>query len=492
MSKKLFKQKQRKKFFGNYLLDGEQSFVGECRIKGPRTALRLHSSRPFSTISTTIPCIHGHSYSGEYLTLIDCNTSNPSHSSVGYYADFYPHYVLVGNSHFKPDQSLITSIQFSTQDLTTIFYDCETFSHVIDSKSIIDTVLQERRQRHSVEAGEFPEVYYFTGKYTVIEVLTAIGTVSVRHHPRFSPGGPSGISVKNRMLVMIEPNKPIDLDSAFDLMRGVTCFLSIAAGRAQEIRDLHVNSTEKQKGVPAIFTVHQSYHWKSGRKRLLYNRPHPSDLPLNPIYRPEEFSTVLSNWVSMHKDWSVSRFSHLACTKKENKYNADRLVSAANLFDTLPKSAVPASVSLCQELTDAKIKCRAIFKELPSGEERDSMLLALGRLGKPSLNQKIAYRIRTIEPQLGVFFPELRAVAAIAVKYRNFFVHGSQQGLNVNKLESFLPFLTDTLEFIFSASDMIEAGWDAQQWSSRHLGRGHSFSRFLREYPLVFPALLDD
>lgn len=45
-----------------------------------------------------------------------------------------------------------------------------------------------------------------------------------------------------------------------------------------------------------------------------------------------------------------------------------------------------------------------------------------------------------------------------------------------------MSFLTDALEFIFAASDLIEAGWNANSWSSKHYGGGHNFTRFRMAY----------
>jgi hypothetical protein len=78
-------------------------------------------------------------------------------------------------------------------------------------------------------------------------------------------------------------------------------------------------------------------------------------------------------------------------------------------------------------------------------------------------------------------FPELQFVASVAVKCRNFLVHGSS-GVDYQAVEHLAPFLTDTLEFVFAASDLIEAGWDAQRWNAAPHGWGHSFARFRAGY----------
>jgi hypothetical protein len=46
-----------------------------------------------------------------------------------------------------------------------------------------------------------------------------------------------------------------------------------------------------------------------------------------------------------------------------------------------------------------------------------------------------------------------------------------------------MPFLTDSLAFIFAASDLISAGWgDAGAWGGRHYSSGHSLARFRWRY----------
>ena len=52
-----------------------------------------------------------------------------------------------------------------------------------------------------------------------------------------------------------------------------------------------------------------------------------------------------------------------------------------------------------------------------------------------------------------------------------------------------MPFLTDALEFIFAASDFIEAGWDAQRWNADAHGWGHGFARFRDEYGMALTEL---
>ena len=75
------------------------------------------------------------------------------------------------------------------------------------------------------------------------------------------------------------------------------------------------------------------------------------------------------------------------------------------------------------------------------------------------------------------------------MKCRNFLVHGSSGDIDYAKVERMVPFLTDALEFIFAASDFIEAGWDAERWVSKSGGWGHNFARFRSEYDQALTLL---
>jgi hypothetical protein len=43
-------------------------------------------------------------------------------------------------------------------------------------------------------------------------------------------------------------------------------------------------------------------------------------------------------------------------------------------------------------------------------------------------------------------------------------------------------FFTDTLEFVFATSDLIEAGWDVKAWSKTDMTMSHTFGRYLVTY----------
>lgn len=481
----MMKKKQTSKFLGKYQLPSGQSVVGELQLKGPKTLLKLHSDEYLARVEEAAH-IEGIAYSGEHITLINCLSHGVAEStsmggSTRYRADVFPHYVTIGRRHLKANDRCIKAIHFSATDLDTLFYDFDAFGSVIDSKSIIDVVLQERRKLRPVEAGETPHVLYFSGKDCITDVSTAIGRVAVHHRPRYSMGGSSGVFLKNRIVVTVEPEQTVSLSEAVGLIYDVASFLSMAAGRAQGIDHIHVSVNGTTDNIPVSLTVHPSLHWKASGKDEQH-RPHPGDVPFSPLRNSAEFDAILSNWISRHDEWRIARFRYLECMRKANKYGPERLVAAANMFDILPTAAVPVALELPEELVATRDECVALFREHPPGVDRNSALSALGRLGKPSLPKKVAHRVAIVDSKLGDWFPELQFVTSVAVRCRNFFVHGSTFDIDYQRVEPCVPFLTDALEFAFAASDFIDAGWDAQRWSSSSHGGGHSFARFRAGY----------
>src|ERR1017187_6829525 len=122
MGKQRSDKKQPNRFLGTYNLPGGQSVVGELRLKGASTLLKLHSKEHLVLVEKA-SCIEGIAYTGEYLTLVDCHSPGWGQTSfkdapTQYHADVFPHYVTIGRCHLKPDEPNISAIHFSTNDLT--------------------------------------------------------------------------------------------------------------------------------------------------------------------------------------------------------------------------------------------------------------------------------------------------------------------------------------------------------------------------------------
>lgn len=224
-------KKQPSKFLGTYTLPSNQTVSENCGSRVSCTVLKMHSDEFLAPVEAA-SCVKGTAYSGENFTLIDCHSPGIAHTSfkdepTRYHADVFPHYVAIGGRHIEPSQPCIKAIHFTTTDLTTLFYDFDAFGQVIDARPVIDVVLQERRQMRPVEAGEWPQVFYFTGKDCIAEVPTAIGNVSIHHRPHYNMGGPSGVFIKNHIVVSIEHERPATFHESISFRRTLCLWLPI-------------------------------------------------------------------------------------------------------------------------------------------------------------------------------------------------------------------------------------------------------------------------
>ena len=69
-----------------------------------------------------------------------------------------------------------------------------------------------------------------------------------------------------------------------------------------------------------------------------------------------------------------------------------------------------------------------------------------------------------------------------AVNCRNYYVHGSEPSFNYAEIFRVVIFLTQTLEFVFAVSDLIEAGWDAKAWAEAPTSMSHPFGEYRVNY----------
>jgi len=146
-------------------------------------------------------------------------------------------------------------------------------------------------------------------------------------------------------------------------------------------------------------------------------------------------------------------------------------------------------IPLTEELSKAQTESRIMFRALPQSPERASILNALGRLGKSNLKHKVRYRAQKLIDVGGEWFPELSKVTDEAVNCRNYYVHGTEQRFDYDRNFDLVTFFTNTLEFVFAASDLIEAGWDLKSWVLRGTTMSHPFGSYRANYPMGLKRL---
>lgn len=189
-------------------------------------------------------------------------------------------------------------------------------------------------------------------------------------------------------------------------------------------------------------------------------------------------SKIFQAWFDRDEEWKDSR-NQLCLTYSSNKYNIDRVVRCANVFDLIPDKS---KVDLPEDINEAKAQARKIFRALPDSLEKQSILQALGRLGTKTLKYKIDDRIDIIYSNSDFAFDDLRFVAHQAVDCRNYFVHGGNKKFDYELHFDMVNFFIDTLEFIFVVSDLIECGWKFDDWCNPYIP-SHKVGIYLISYP---------
>jgi hypothetical protein len=490
-----------KKFSGMFSVSGEREIYGEVTFGGTNTSLYLQDEKSFTVIGNPDKCIHGVLNDLKKVSLINC--IGPSEPGVvqgkngGYhFVDIFPHYVVIGDQHFNPSDETISSISFVVDDANTLFYDFDIFGHLSDSKKFIETLVAAHSLKieREIEIGPNPEVFYYTGKQEIFSTHTKIGTISAKHNINSTWPSASGIALKNTIVVTISFDEPEDFDDAITHTLTVTRYLGLLVGRPQNLIAVYLQA--RLSGEPL------QVYWSSPPRREGSEeggRIHPAAVLLNPIQEPARFSQALKEWINRQSQWEGARGRFFYSFEQQNRHGYDRIIGAANMFDVLPATAVPSDQPISDSVKAAKDQCEKSFKSLPDSPERNSILTALGGIGKSNLTQKILHRAKPIIELTGACFPQVDVVIAEAVKCRNYYVHGSDKPrFNYNENFLVVAFLTNTLEFVFSASDLIEAGWDIAAWSKRSSILAHPFSLYrfhyhdnLRDLLKLLPARLD-
>jgi len=470
---------------GKFTISPGKDIYGELTLNGLRTSLDLHDKEYFDTCAIPDQCVKGVLHDLTKVSLIQCITPPVPGSAIRgtekyYFVSIFPHYVVHGDHHITPAEKTITEVHFVVDDASTIFYDFDAFGSLIDARPFIEQIARANASEREITTGPNPEILYFTGKREIFTAETVLGRVSASHNPRHNLGGPNGVRLENTIFLTLAFKEAVNFDHAIFHTSTLLRYLEMLGGRPQNLLKLSLR-IESDDQRPVFLQV----YWSLPPKREPSHeerKPHPADVLLDAVRQPDAFSRVLGSWLNRQQAWHDARLRFANSFANQQYYDLDRLIGSANMFDILPSSAVSPDVQLSEELKTAKEDCRKIFSRLPWCPERDSVLGALGRVGKSGLKQKIRHRAQFLIDAVGKRFPELVTVTDEAVNCRNHYVHGSDPRFNYSENFSAVMFFTDTLEFVFAASDLIEAGWDVKAWSEIGTTMSHPFARYRINY----------
>ena len=436
------------KVSGTFSVSPNRSIYGELTLGGRNISLYLRDDRNFNVYKIPDRCILGTLHDLRQISLIDCESPGPgmagTESGAYHFAKFHAHYSVIGLRHLRPTEKIITQIAFVMDDASTLFYDIDAFSIVHNPQKFIQQLVLDNAEAlgRTIPTGPEPLICYFTGNKEIVAAETVIGRISVAHSPSFNMDGPNGVRINNKIFVCIDFRLPRRFTQAIMNIIAPLQFFAILVGRAQNLSKVSIR-VEASDERPCVLEV----KWGSQAPRCeppeKGEKPHPADVLMDAVHDPTGFSRVLANWLDRHQTWENARGRFASSFVKQNEFSFDRLIGAANMFDILPSSVVP--------------------RELP-------------------LAEKIRRQAGRIVETIGDQFPDLTWVIDEAVACRVYYVHGGQPRFNYNRHFASVIFLTRTLEFVFAATDLIQAGWNAKAWSERATVGSHFFSRYLLNY----------
>ena len=483
-------QLDKSRHVGLFSVAPDREVNGNLSLDGPNTSLYLWDENFFNIYQSDGKIITGILDNRTKVSLIDCLISGPgSYSRQGDTSEFctvFPHYIVFGDQHISYTDKEISSVSFLLDDAATLFHDYNAFGFASDARSIVKQIVESENMDREIGMGDHPLVAYYTGKQEIFSSGTVFGTISASHAPGYTMGSSRGIKIDNTIYIRIKFGEAITFMDVVDRLWKVQRFFELIAGRAQNLIEciIDTGTDEKPQPLDVYFSMTPNYQRPENDFEVS-----SWDVLIDAVRNPNGFSNVLAAWLERENTWRDARGRFFQAFEKQRNYNINRLISAANMFDVMPKTAFPEPDKLSSDLDNAKEKAKEIFNRLPKSADRDSVLGALGRVGSLTLKRKIDSRCSRLLNRIGDRLPELLLVTDEAVNYRNHYVHGSESRIDYNKEPNIQFFLTDTLEFVFAASDLIDAGWDIVTWCETGYHVHHPFGAYMERYPCELEKL---
>ena len=467
---------------GMFRLSEKRKLPGTLSLDGPDTTLHLWDEAGVllndDAHDETITGVLGDQ---KLVTLLGC-ILNDKRTNVGrggtekhYY--IFPHHVVIGGRLVSDDDADIENISYVFEDVSQLFHDMESFQVEIGNEEKTKAVIQSLDP--SAEIYEAACVAYYTGKEELFSSDTELGRISVRHSPTFGFGGPEGIRIDNRIVTTIDFSTPLSFQEAISRMHRSVSFFELMVGRVQNLKGISIRwkSDELPITCDVYTTMYPRYDHSTRGVGSSFH-----DVLVDGARNPSLLSRVATAWLERDASWRTARAMLLSGWKDIRSYNADRLVRAANMYDLLPETCFPDVPPIDGDLASSVRKAKETFQPLPHGADRDHVLGALGRVGTLTLKRKIRFRAEVVSKLIGERIPNIDRVTEEAVNLRNRYVHGAATRIDYSDNPDLEIFLTDTLEFVFAASDLVEAGWNIHDWIKRGSHMRHPFGSYLEDY----------
>lgn len=338
-------------------------------------------------------------------------------------------YAVFGHEYISYNKDMINEVTFVMDDAKSFFNDPVVFATTVPEKPLF-------------------------------RADTIMGKVSA-----FANRETNGLFTDSEVSIVLRFEEAVAFEDAVFRAFRVLRFFEFLIGRPQNLVKFLIRKSNPK--FPSGKWPFQVY----GRKFPKHERSEDNRRPgalMNALQKTEKFSELLKRWLGRDETWREARGRFFSSCLTKQHYDEDRLVAAANVFDLLPDEAFPSGdkVDLPEGSKEAVEECKKTLKKLLKKEypERwEHASRTLGRVLKDNpLKRKIRFMAEKVIAEFGEKeISEITDITDKAVDCRNHYVHGSPISFDPRKERKFL---TDTLEFIFVASDLIKAGWDIKAW----------------------------
>ena len=422
--------------------------------------------------------LHGISVAGR-VSLLDCvNGGMLGRTGWGdftiHHGDVCFRYALFGTRHVAADEKCIRGIEFTLEGVESSVFMQDKFDRFGWLPDPDDELLDAiKRNRPDSLPGDFVKgqamVSYFTGHWDYLPRFeTVLGTVHVGRSMQVDNFG-RGMHDTPRISIDFDDD-PKTLEGAWEKMREARQFFAWMMGYAPAWKDVMVFTSELNEGG---FRVGRDGHLEvfgpNEWKEVPENARRCGTL-IDASGNPEHFAKVMGKWLERNDDpkrkKANTRFFG-SIQGISGRAMEDGIVSAANTFDLLPDEDKPEAKPLAEDVLEIlKDATNKVKDAMAAGTRREDVLNSLGRIraNKP-LREIVEHRAAVVWDYFGGGKLEnLEGMIRLAVQCRNYYTHGGdERSAGAVDFGDFdvVHFLTETLEFIYSASELLECGWDA-------------------------------
>lgn len=485
--------------YNGIFISNENQLSGHLIISGTESIVKLIGESTASRTPGEYEDIYGLLADGSRASLLSCVPRGWTEHHVGenslVESSYFPNYVVIGGEHVGSNEPVIRAVRYHFENADSLVSGYKTFTSLSPNPEDVRKLLEEDHKRSEQyakehgwpnrsfepEIGEHPHLVYYSGKWEIVASDTDLGKISLTNRTSHGMGTAAGIGFNNEVTANIEFAEPKTIRDAIRALYTLHGLFEVSLGHRQRYRWIELELTHRMQGGMKDFYQTARLYWSFCNERVEGNsRPHLMDVLLAPDRRQEEFTRVVTGWMDSTATMGDPR--ERFATAFFGKYGIDRIVGAANMFDLLPESHAPKKKEPDTMLEAAVQKGREIFAALPDSTARQSMLSALGRVGTASLRDKVYHRADIVKAAMAGKFPDLYLPCNLAVLARNHYVHGSPASFDYRDNFTEFTFLTDTLEFVFAASDLIEIGWDLSGWIGHGTTMTHAFGTYIVNY----------